>query len=147
MSPTVFFRSTVTVRSAVITNVVLLALLAAFALLAPSVVLDGFGITQAPFAVLGLVRVLAVLAIVLAAIVWTARSWLESPDGRATVVALTIAYAFGAVFLFTQQWTVWFGRSGVGLTLGCAELAISYGRALWKSRSAPFAAPSQPAHG
>lgn len=135
MSPTVFFRSTVTIRTAVVTNVALLALLAAFSLLAPGVLLDGFGITQAPFAVLGLVRIFAVFAVVLAAIVWAARDWLESPAGRAAVVALTVAYAVGAVFLFMQQWAVWYGRSGLGLALGCTELALSYGRTLWQTRT------------
>ncbi|MFI5233820.1 MAG: hypothetical protein ACHQSE_15080 [Gemmatimonadales bacterium] len=126
-------RSAAAIRSAVVANVALLVLLAAFPVLTPDRFLAGFGISNAPFAVFGLVRVFAVFSIVLATVVWSARDWLQSPAGRPAVVALTGAYAFGALLLFTQQWAVWYGRSGVGLTLGCAALAFSYGKALTKS--------------
>ena len=125
------------VRSAVIANVALLVALAAFPLVAPVRFLDGFGISNASFAVFGLVRIFAVFAIVLAAIVWTARRWLESPAGRPSVAVLTVAYGVGAALLFIQQWAVWYGRSGVALTLGCAVIALSYGRSLVASRPAP----------
>lgn len=126
-------RSSAAVQSAVVANVALLLLLAAFPVLAPDRFLAGFGISNASFAVFGLARVFAVFAVVLATVVWSARDWLRSPAGRPAVVALTGAYAFGALLLFTQQWAVWYGRSGVGLTLGCAALAFSYGKSLTRS--------------
>jgi hypothetical protein len=133
--PSVAASSSTAVRSAVVANVALLGVLAAFPVLAPARFLSGFGISGAPFAVFGLVRVFAVLSLVLAAILWSSREWLESEPGRGAVLALTVAYAFGALLLFLEQWSVWYGRSGVGLTLGSALLALSYGRAFASSRA------------
>jgi hypothetical protein len=141
MSSTDHTRSAAAVRSAVVSNVALLVLLAGFPVLAPDRFLAGFGISNASFAVFGLVRVFAVFAIVLAAIVWSARDWLQSPAGRPAVVTLTVAYGLGALLLFTQQWAVWYGRSGLGLALGCTALSLAYGKALAQSR-AGYAAPS-----
>ncbi len=120
-------------------NVALLVLLGAFPLLAPGVLLRGFGIADASFAVMGLVRVFAVFALLLAVLVWGARHWLQSAAGRFTVGALAAAYALSALLLFTQQWALWDGRSGVALMLGCVALALSYGGALRRSR--PVGAP------
>lgn len=133
--PSVSASSSTAVRSAVVANVALLGVLAAFPVLAPERFLSGFGMSDAPFAVFGLVRVFAVFSMVLAAILWSSREWLASEAGRAAVVALAIAYAVGALLLFLEQWSVWYGRSGVGLALGCAALAFSYGRALSSSRA------------
>ncbi len=135
MASTTVTKRTNAVQSAVRINIGLLLVLAAFPLLAPNLLLRGFGITDASFAVMGLVRIFAVLALLLAVVVWGAREWLESPSAQSTVGALAGAYALGALLLFTQQWAVWDGRSGVGLMLGCAVLAVSYGRALGQSRA------------
>lgn len=128
-----------TVRSAVRLNVTLLGILGAAAVLAPVQLLRGFGVASAPFAVFGIIRVFAVFALLLAVVLWGARTWLESDAGQGTVRALAVAYAAGTVWLFVQQWTVWYGRTGLALVSGCAVLAISYGRA--KSVSRMLSAP------
>lgn len=114
-------------QSAIQLNVALLVVLAAVSLVAPVSLLRGFGIVDAPFAVLGIVRVFAVLAVALGAFIWSARGWLTSPSGVGGVRALALAYGLGSVILVIQQWSVWYGRSGVALMLGCAVLAASYG--------------------
>jgi hypothetical protein len=117
------------VRSAIHMNVALLGILGAVVLVAPTPLLRGFGIADAPYAVYGLVRVLALLALVMAVLLWSARAWLATPDGRPARIALAAAYGTGAAFLFLQQRAVWNGRSGVALFLGFAALAASYGLA------------------
>jgi len=126
------------VQSAIQLNVVLLFVLAAASLFAPVSLLRGFGIAGASFAALGLVRVFAVLALALAALVWSARTWLISPSGLGGTRALAVAYGLGSVLLFMQQWSVWYGRSGVALMLGCALLALSYGFVPHWRRAAEF---------
>ena len=115
---------------AIKTNVVLLLVLSAFVLIAPITLLRGVGVENPPFAVLGLVRVYAVLGCVLATLLWQSRRWLCSADGARSVQALVVAHAAGAAFVFLQQLSVWNGRTGVGLFWGCAALAIMYARAL-----------------
>src|SRR6188474_1026034 len=108
-------------------NVVMLGVLATALLLAPGRVLSGFGIAEAPVAVLGLTRVIATMAGILAAVLWGVRESLGTRDGRFALRLLIVAHALGAVLLFAQQWSVWDGRSGVALSLGCALLAVQYG--------------------
>lgn len=115
-------------------NVALLLGFAAVPLLAPARLLLGFGIIDPPFAVLGVVRVYAVLSIAFAAVLWGARFWLVSPAGRPTVRALMAVYAVGSLFLLLQQMAVWDGRSGLALGMGCGLLASSYARALFTQR-------------
>ena len=117
-------------RSAVRLNIGLLVMLAAMPLLAPGSFLRGFGIADTSYAVMGLVRVYIAFALVLAIVLWGARDWLQSAAGRATVRSLTVGYAVAALFLLGQQWTVWYGRSGLALMFGCAVLALKYARAL-----------------
>ncbi len=69
-------------------------------------------------------------------LLWGAQEWLQSPAGRSTVGALAAAYGLSALLLFTQQWALWDGRSGVALMLGCAMLGLSYAAALGASRAA-----------
>lgn len=133
MSTTLLPKPTASLASAVRLNVVLLAILAAAAIVTPVQLLSGFGIANAPWAVFGLVRIFAVFALVLAVVLWSARDWLQSKAGQNTVRALTAAYAASALFLFLQQWTVWYGRSGLSLVFGCAILAVSYGLAAFSS--------------
>jgi len=121
-------------HSAIRVNVALLVLLGAVSLLAPAWFLRGFSIVHAPFAVLGIVRVYAVLALALASLLWTAREWLSSPAGRSGVRGLAIAYGVGTALLFLQQWSVWYGRSGLALMLSSLVLSASYGAALRSPR-------------
>jgi hypothetical protein len=61
---------------------------------------------------------------------WTARHWLASPTGRSGVRALAVAYGVGSAIFMLQQWSVWYGRSGLALLLSCLVLCMSYGRTL-----------------
>jgi len=124
-------------HSAIRLNVALLVLLGAASLLAPAWFLRGFSIVDAPFAVLGVVRVYAVLALALASLLWTAREWLGSPAGRSGVRGLAIAYGVGTAILFLQQWSVWYGRSGLALMLSCLALCVSFTLALRPLRGSP----------
>ena len=123
--------------SAIRINVTLLALLGATSLLAPAWFLRGFSVADAPFAVLGVVRVFAVLALALASLLWTARHWLASPAGRSGVRGLAVAYGAGTAILFMQQWSVWDGTSGLALLLSCLILTVSYTLALRPLRQTP----------
>ncbi len=129
-------KPSIALKAAVRLNVALLLVLGAIPVLAPGALLRGFGIANASFAVMGLVRVYAVFALLLAILLWGAQEWLQSPSGRFTAGALAAAYGLGALLLFTQQWALWDGRSGVALIVGCAMLALSYGVALGTSRTA-----------
>jgi hypothetical protein len=119
-----------TLDSAIHANVVLLVLLGATSILAPAWFLRGFGVADAPFAVLGVARVYSVLALALASLLWTARHWLATPAGRSGVRGLAIAYGAGTAILLMQQWSVWYGRSGLALLLSCLALTVSYTLAL-----------------
>ena len=129
-----------TLDSAIQANVALLVLLGATSILAPAWFLRGFGVADAPFAVLGIVRVYSVLALALASLLWTARHWLASPAGRWGVRGLAISYGLGTTILFMQQWSVWFGRSGLALMLSCLVLCVSYTREVRSFRESPAGA-------
>ncbi len=131
--------SQVALDMAIRLNLVLLLALVAMALFAPGDLLDGFGMGGATFAALGLIRLLAVLALVLAVLLWSARHWLQSTAGRPALGALTAAYGAGAVLISLQQMSVWSGQSGVVLMSGCILLTMAYGLAYWVAR--PDAAP------
>jgi hypothetical protein len=124
------------IQSTIKTNVAFVAILGAVVLLNPTLILRGFGIFEPSFAVLGVVRMYSVMAIVLGTLLWSSRTWLASPAGRATRRAMAIAYGIAAILLTTQQWTVWYGRTGVALTFGCIILAFGY----WTAREPRAAA-------
>ena len=126
-----------TLDSAIQANVALLVLLGATSILVPAWFLRGFGVADAPFAVLGVMRVYAVLALALASLLWTAREWLSSAAGRPGVRGLAVAYGVGSAILLLQQWSVWYGRSGLALMLSCLALCPSYARALRPLRGSP----------
>ena len=126
-----------TLDSAIQANVVLLVLLGATSLLAPAWFLRGFSVADAPFAVLGVVRVYSVLALALASLLWTARHWMASAAGRSGVRGLAVAYGAGTAILFMQQWSVWDGTSGLALLLSCLILTVSYTLALRPLRETP----------
>jgi hypothetical protein len=115
---------------AVDTNLLLLLLLAAWALLAPVSLLRGFGIQDPPFAVLGMARVFAAFCLVLGALLWSVRPWLTSTTAVPALRALACAYAGATILLMIQQWAVWYGRTGVALVFGSGLLAIEYWRLL-----------------
>ncbi|MBI3568728.1 MAG: hypothetical protein HY084_11075 [Gemmatimonadetes bacterium] len=127
-------------RSVIHSNVLMLFGLGCAALVKPRELLEGFGIARAPWAVYGVLRVYAVFALVLAVFLWTARDWLASPGGRGAVRGLAVTYTLGTLFIFGQQWSVWDGRSGVGLMLGFLLLALSYARSGWRTPAAATSA-------
>jgi hypothetical protein len=122
------------VRSVIHANILLFGILGSAVVLRPDEMLSGFGIPRSsPWAVYGVVRVYAVLALTLAVLLWNARDWLVSPAGRGAVRGLCASYTIGTLFIFGQEWAVWEGRSGVLLMLGFLLLALSYARAGWRS--------------
>ncbi len=114
------------IQSTIKINVVLVAVLAAVVLVEPTLILSGFGIVEPSFAMLGVVRMYSVLAIVLGTLLWNSRGWLASSAGRTTRRAMAIAYGVAAVLVMAQQWTVWYGRTGVALSFGCIILAFGF---------------------
>lgn len=121
-------------RSVIHSNILMLTILGAAAIVTPGELLSGFGIERASWAVYGVVRVYAVFALALAALLWSARDWLISPAGRGGVRGLAATYTLGSLFIFVQQWSVWDGRSGVELMLGFLLLALSYARVGWREQ-------------
>lgn len=122
------------VRSVIQANILLFGILGGAVVLRPDALLSGFGIPRSsPWAVYGVVRVYAVLALILAVLLWNARDWLVSPAGRGAVRGLCASYAIGTLLIFSQEWAVWDGWSGVLLMLGLLLLTLSYARAGWRS--------------
>ena len=73
------------------------------ALLVPAILLRGLGVTESSVAVLGVIRLSGVLMLALASILWSARFWLLSSMGAATLRVLAVIYGITAVMLLAQQ--------------------------------------------
>jgi hypothetical protein len=80
-----------------------LAACAAWALLFPAALLRGLGVYDETVALLGLMRIAGVIVLALAAVLWSARSWLLSPAGAPTLRVLAVIHGVGAVMLLGQQ--------------------------------------------
>jgi hypothetical protein len=122
------------VRSVIHANILLFGIVGSAVVFRPDAMLSGFGIPRSsPWAVYGVIRMFAVFALILSVLLWNAREWLVSPAGRGAVRGLCASYAIGTLLIFSQEWGVWDGRSGVLLTLGSLLLALSYAQAGWRS--------------
>lgn len=73
------------------------------ALVVPSVLLRGLGVPDSSLATHGVIRLVGVLLIALAAVLWSARFWLLSSLGASTLRTLAVIYGIGAVMLLAQQ--------------------------------------------
>ena len=73
------------------------------ALIVPTVLLRGLGVTDASIAVEGVIRLSGVALLALASVLWSARFWLLSPLGASTLRTLAVIYGIGAVMLVAQQ--------------------------------------------
>jgi hypothetical protein len=73
------------------------------ALVVPSALLRGLGVLDTSAAAEGVMRLAGVLLLALAAVLWSARSWLLSWHGAPTLRVLAVIHAIGAVMLLGQQ--------------------------------------------
>lgn len=73
------------------------------ALVVPSVLLRGLGVPDSSLATIGVIRLVGILLIALAAVLWSARFWLLSSLGASTLRILAVIYGIGAVMLLAQQ--------------------------------------------
>lgn len=73
------------------------------ALVFPAALLRGLGVPEFSLAVLGVMRLAGVLLLALASVLWSARFWLLSHHGAATLRMLSVIYGVSAVMLLAQQ--------------------------------------------
>ena len=73
------------------------------ALVFPAALLRGLGVPDYSLAILGVIRLAGVLLLALASVLWSARFWLLSSLGAATLRTLAVIYGIGAVMLIAQQ--------------------------------------------
>lgn len=76
------------------------------ALAVPAALLRGLGVPDATVPIIGVMRMTGVLLLALAAVLWSARHWLLSPQGAPTLRVLSVIHGAGAVMLLGQQLTV-----------------------------------------
>lgn len=98
-------------------------------LVAPATLLKALGVPDLSFATLGVVRMAGVLALALAAVLWSARRWLYSPEGASTLWVLAVICAMIALMLVAQQVAVWSGLTDVVPVVFLTLLAAAYGLA------------------
>lgn len=84
-----------------------LAVAAAAALLLPEILLRGLGVFDPSYAMLGVSRLGGIVTLALAAVLWSARSWLLSAAGAPTLRVLCVICGMGALMLLLQQIAVW----------------------------------------
>lgn len=105
-------------RNVVRLHTVILVATSLALLIAPSVILEAFGITNASFAVLSLTRVLAGLIGVLAAAVYPVPD-LPAPARGQALTGLAVSYALLAALITAQQVAIWSNLAGTVLTAEC----------------------------
>lgn len=106
-----------------------LAALFGATLLAPAAILKALGVPDLSFATLGVVRMAGVFALAFAAVLWSARRWLYSPEGAGTLWVLAIVCGMIALMLVAQQVTVWSGLTDVVPVVFLSLLSAAYAMA------------------
>lgn len=98
-------------------------------LFAPAAILKALGVPDLSFATLGVVRMAGVLSLAFAAVLWSARRWLYSPEGAGTLWVLAIVSGMIALMLVAQQVTVWSGLTDVVPIVFLSLLSAAYAMA------------------
>lgn len=111
------------------------------ALVFPAVLLRGLGVPDASIEILGVIRLAGVLLLALAAVLWSARFWLLSPLGAATLRTLSVIYGISAVMLLAQQMAAGRVLESVVPIVYVSLLAVEYAGSA-KRYSKRFGAPA-----
>lgn len=109
-------------------NVFGLAVCAAVALLSPVTLLRGLGVLDPAIAMQGVTRMGGVIVLGLAAVLWSARTWIYSPAGAPTLRVLGVVCGMSAVMLLLQQIAVWGAPTEVVPIIFMGILAVDYGQ-------------------
>jgi hypothetical protein len=112
-------------RNVIRLHTLILASASVFLLVAPATALQAFGVTDAPFSVLALARVLAGLLAVLAAAVVPVPN-LPAPARRQALIGLAAAYAFLSILVVAQQIAIWSSLAGTLLSAECILHAAAF---------------------
>jgi len=114
-------------RNIIRLHTLILAAASVALLIAPSAVLEAFGITGASFPVLAITRILAGFIAVLAAAIVPVPN-LPAPVRGQALTGLALAYAVLTILTLAQQVAIWSNVSGALLS---AELILHTGAFAW----------------